>query len=99
MEWARAACAFDARFGGTRVIFCRHPYPNLTLCRTGEIQLTAISALIVQLPDHYLGKHAHFILGTRAIMTKVFQTPRAKIIRTTLQHRKTKIKIQRLTEI
>jgi beta-1,4-mannosyltransferase len=91
---------FERRFAGlpARRIQLR-AHPHFTLGRTGEIQFTAIPTLIVELPDHHLGQHAHFILRAWAVMTKIFQAAWAKIIRTSLQHSKTKIKIQRLTEI
>src|SRR5262249_38985299 len=41
----------------------------------------------------------HFVGRAWTVMTEVFQSTRAKIIRTTLQDRKSKIKIKRLAEV
>src|ERR1044071_8199512 len=99
MEWTRAAGALHAGFCGAGIILCREPYPDLTLCGPCEIQFTAISALIAQLPDHHLCQHTHFICCARTVMTEILQAPRAKIIRTSLQHGKTEVKVECLAEV
>src|SRR6476469_2517625 len=99
MKGAGATGAFDTCFAGAGIIFGRDTYPDFPFRGTRKIQLAAVPTLIIELPDHYLGKYPHFILSMRTIMTHVFQSPRAKIIRTALQHRETKIKIERLTEV